>query len=92
MSGLCNMCGVVHLEVARDAPLALTVIEGGAGGQEYEHYAGAYEVVPSDAKTVLPMAHKVADTDITVHPIPFFEVSNTAGGNTIYIGGEIERS
>ena len=92
MSCLCNMSGVVQLTISQETPISLTVVDGGAIGPEYEHYAGAYEVIPSDEKTTLPTAHKVADSDITIHPIPFFEVSNTAGGNTIYIGGEIERS
>ena len=59
-------------------------------GKEYEHYAGNYDVVPGRDGTVLETQDKVMDDDVTVHPIPFFRVSNPAGGNTCYIGGNQE--
>lgn len=57
-----------------------------------ETFLGPYLVTPSAEKIVLETKSKTMKEDITINPIPFFEVSNTAGGNTIYIGGEIERS
>lgn len=82
--------GLVPLAIIQSEQLALFVSEG-CSGPGYSHYNGPYQVVPSVATTVLTTADKVMDDDVIVHPIPFFEVSNTAGGNTIYIGGEIER-
>lgn len=55
-----------------------------------EQYAGSYEVTPSDSGTTLPTAHKQLSKDVTVHAIPYFCVSNPAGGDTVYIGGEAE--
>ena len=59
-------------------------------GKEYEHYDGDYDVVPGRDGTVLETQDKVMDDDVVVHPIPFFRVSNPAGGNTCYIGGNQE--
>ena len=59
-------------------------------GKEYEHYDGDYDVVPGRDGTVLETQDKVMDDDVVVHPIPFFRVSNPAGGNTCYIGGNKE--
>ena len=59
-------------------------------GKEYEHYDGNYDVVPGRDGTVLETQDKVLDDDVVVHPIPFFRVSNPAGGNTCYIGGNQE--
>ena len=59
---------------------------------EAEQYSGDYEVTPSDTGTVLPTAHKQLSDDVTVHPIPYFCVSNPAGGDPVYIGGEAEIS
>lgn len=52
-----------------------------------EHYMGNYDVVPGREATVLETAAKVMDDDVTVHPIPYFQVSNLSGGKTVYIGG-----
>lgn len=85
--------GLVPLEMAQEGPVALEASEGG-GGPMLPHYAGAYEVTPSRAATVLPTEDTILDADVTVHPIPFYQVSNPSGGNTCYIGGagEIQRS
>ena len=40
--------------------------------------------------TILPTAQKRMEKDVTVHPIPYFCVSNPSGGDTVYIGGEID--
>lgn len=53
-------------------------------------YTGAYAVTPSDTGTTLPTAQKRMEKDVTVHPIPYFCVSNSSGGDTVYIGGEID--
>lgn len=54
-----------------------------------EPYEGDYEVVPKVTAQTMPTKDKVLSKDITVKSIPFFNVSNTSGGETIYIGEEI---
>lgn len=60
--------------------------------EKREHYDGAYDVVPGREETVLETKDCIMDDDVTVHPIPFYQVSNLSGGKTVYIGGpgEIE--
>ena len=62
---------------------ATTVING-------VRYEGDYEVTPTTERQVLPTKNKSMVDDMTIHPIPIYEVSNTSGGNTVYIAGEIE--
>lgn len=52
-------------------------------------YEGLYEVTPKiDAQTI-PTAKKFMTDDMTVKAIPYYNVSNIAGGNTIFIGNEV---
>lgn len=52
-------------------------------------YSGEFVVTPAvDAQTI-PTAQKFVENDITVKAIPYFNVSNTAGGSTVYIGNEV---
>lgn len=54
-----------------------------------EPYEGEYEVTPKvEAETVLPTAQKLLARDVTVHKIPYYEMDNTSGGTTVYIGSE----
>lgn len=56
-----------------------------------EVYSGSYEVTPqTDSPIILETSDKVMSKNLTVKEIPFFSVSNPAGGNTVYIGNEIE--
>lgn len=50
-------------------------------------YEGAYSVSPDFEGTVLQTKEKFLEDDVTVQPIEVTRVSNTAGGNTVYIGG-----
>lgn len=52
-------------------------------------YDGEYTVTPSDREQIIPTKDNVMLDDITVRAIPFFTVSNTSGGNTVYIGREV---
>lgn len=54
-----------------------------------EKYTGEYVVAPDFVGKTLETAHKLMDENITVKPILVSKVSNHAGGNTIYIGGDI---
>ena len=93
----------IHLTISQDAPIPLSIMqddeitltaENGVSLAQKQGvaYTGVYEVTPSGKKTVLQTAQKTMRNDVTIHPIPYYEVSNPAGGSTVYIGGEIERS
>ena len=52
-------------------------------------YIGNYEVIPKVKAQTLNTANKLMKKDVLVLEIPYFDVSNSAGGNTIYIGTEV---
>lgn len=60
------------------------------GVDDIETYDGAYEVTPTTSGFVLPTEKKMMVDDLTVNGIPYYEVSNTSGGKTVYIGGADE--
>lgn len=54
--------------------------------EDSEPYTGAYEVTPlADETQVLNTAKKRLDKNITIHPVPYVETSNSSNGTTIYI-------
>ena len=55
-----------------------------------EIYSGSYEITPMVTSQEIPTAEKYMKYDMTINAIPYFDVSNTAGGSTVYIGKEIE--
>nr|DAI32370.1 MAG TPA: hypothetical protein [Caudoviricetes sp.] len=52
----------------------------------YEDYTGPYEVTPKVESQSLGTADKHMVHDVTIEPIPYYEVSNQ-NGKTIIIGG-----
>lgn len=54
-----------------------------------EEYHGAYIVDPDFVGKTLGTRNKLMRDDVTVNPIEVSEVSNLAGGKTVYIGGII---
>ena len=52
-------------------------------------YDGPYEAIPKVTAQTLPTANKLMLEDVSVRAIPYFDVSNPAGGNTIYIANEV---
>ena len=52
----------------------------------YEDYTGPYAVTPKIVSQSLNTADKHMSSDITIEPIPYYEVSNQ-NGKTIIIGG-----
>lgn len=52
----------------------------------YEDYTGPYEVTPKVESQSLGTADKRMAHDVTIEPIPYYEVSNQ-NGKTIIIGG-----
>lgn len=55
-----------------------------------EPYTGDCTVTPkADTDIVLNTCGKLLDDDVIVKKIPYFEVSNTQDGKTVYIGSEV---
>lgn len=60
-----------------------------SGSASGEIYDGDYVVIPKVTEQSLPTAEKFMEEDVTVKSIPYFEVSNEAGGSSVYIGTEV---
>ena len=52
----------------------------------YEDYSGPYIVAPKVESQSLSTADKHLSRDVTIEPIPYYEVSNQ-NGKTVIIGG-----
>lgn len=57
---------------------------------DVEYYEGSFDVIPAVSEQVLATADKYMTSDVTVQAIPYFDVGNTAGGSTVYIGTAAE--
>lgn len=53
-------------------------------------YDGSYTVIPKVNKQVLETKGNYMKDDVTVVGIPYYDVSNTSGGSTVYIANELE--
>ena len=51
-----------------------------------EYYEGEYAVIPKVTAQTLETENKLMLEDLTIKAIPYFEVSNLAGGSTVTIG------
>lgn len=51
-----------------------------------EIYTGNYSVVPLVEPQILATKYKVLNDNVTIHEIPYAEVSNDSGGTTATIG------
>ena len=56
---------------------------------DVEIYDGPYEVIPKVNSQALSTAGKMMNDDVTVLEVPYYEVSNQFGGNTVYIAKEL---
>lgn len=58
--------------------------------EDAEEYDGEYVVIPkADIDVELNTSKKFLKNNIIVKEIPYYETSNSAGGETIYIGSEV---
>lgn len=58
--------------------------------QGREPYTGNYTVVPkAHTETILPTKNRQLVHDVRVQKIPYYDVTNAAGGSTVYIAKEI---
>lgn len=51
-----------------------------------DYYTGSYDVTPRTDAQTLETKEKLMVDDVHIKAIPFYEVSNLAGGDTAYIG------
>ena len=85
-----NSQPIVSVGVASDASMKVNVGSTTMiAPSELEQYAGPYEVVPKVNSQTLSTARKMMRDDITVREVPYYEVSNQFGGNTVYIAKEL---
>lgn len=56
---------------------------------DVEVYSGSYVVTPKVDSQMLNTANKFLQNNVDIHGIPYYEVSNTSGGSTVYIGTEV---
>lgn len=61
-----------------------------AGEAELDYYEGSYEVIPKTTSQTLETAQRFLTEDVTVCEIPYAEVANNSGGNTVYVGAATE--
>lgn len=74
-----------------DEGKVLAVVGGKWAAVELPKYDGAYEVKPlAGESTTLQTARKYMTGDVVVSQIPYGETSNASGGETAYIGMEVE--
>ena len=57
--------------------------------KDIPEYQGVYDVIPKVVEQRMETKNKVMRDDVTIKSIPFFNVSNTSGGSTVYIGNEV---
>lgn len=70
------------LDAALPGTLVITV--------ERETYDGPYEITPKVESQTMATKGKSMAENVTIKSIPYFDVSNNAGGSTVYIGNEVE--
>lgn len=54
-----------------------------------DYYKGDYTVTPKVEKQEIATRKKFLTENVKIKEIPFFEVGNSKGGDTVYIGSEV---
>ena len=75
--------GIIHSKLILKGTISKPTFIGG------EEYKGSYEVTPKVEAQTMPTKDKLLIEDMTIKAIPIFKVSNTTGGNTVFIGNEV---
>lgn len=57
--------------------------------KDADPYTGEYEITPTVDGQTIPTAQKFMTDDMIIKAIPFYNVSNTSGGSTVYIAKEL---
>ena len=82
------VAGAGAVRVTAGTPAAAVAVTGPVVAAHGEEYTGPTTVTPSGSVQTLPTAHKYLAQDITVREIQRWDVGNTAGGKTVFIGEE----
>ena len=72
---------------SKKSPISGIVAIGGTVVQEPDYYEASYEIEPKTNSQKLDTKNKTMRDDLIIKPIPYYEVSNTANGITVTIGG-----
>ena len=85
------LSGSIALESALQGAIGSELVLGGSVSmpETFDRFSGEYRVVPAVESKVLQTKDKLMGDDVTVESIPYYEVSNPAGGATIVIGDSI---
>ena len=86
-----KMSGEADLPIigVEDNGKVLTAEGGKWIAKELPTYRDSYEVTPAVDEQIVPTAQKYMENNLTVKAIPYYDVSNPSGGNTIFIGSEV---
>lgn len=76
------------VRVTAGTPAAAVSVTGPVVAAHGEEYTGPTTITPSGSVQTLPTARKYLAQDITVREIQRWDVGNTAGGKTVFIGEE----
>ena len=55
-----------------------------------EVYEGSYSVIPRETQQILLTRKKYMKDNLTIQKIPYYDVSNSSGGSTVYIAEELK--
>ncbi|MBR5574380.1 MAG: hypothetical protein IKW35_07800 [Paludibacteraceae bacterium] len=70
-----------------DIPAQIASIKGDSPVINYD---GEYVVTPKTTAQTLETSQRFLEKNVEIKEIPYFETSNLAGGETVYIAKEIE--
>lgn len=57
---------------------------------DYEDYTGSYDITPKVDEQVMRTKDSHMTDDVTIKAIPYYNVGNTSGGSTVYIGNKLD--
>lgn len=83
---------MIHAVIKMGGGISATIKKGGGitaaigkGNGDYPIYSGEYEVAPTLEEQRLETANKLLKDDVKIKAISRYDVTNTAGGTTVYI-------
>lgn len=86
---ICSTVALAGTISSEEVLVGSVAIPSTISGGDCEDYVGSYTATPKLTEQVLPTAGKRLVKDILIREIPYYDVSNSSGGSTIYIGNEV---
>lgn len=80
---------MVRFEI-KQKPIVMAVEKAVTVGVAGKTYEGSYDVTPTVDGLTMNTKEKYMKENVNVMPIPYYDVSNTSGGTTVYIADELE--